>query len=293
MKMSVTLSLLLSLFLLIHSSNGYDITQILNKYPDFSTFNSYLTQTNLASAINSRNTITVLVVDNANLAPLSSKSLDVIKNILSVHVLLDYYDVAKLQQLTAASPLPTTFFQTTGLAVGQQGFLNVTHPSADTVAFGSAMPGSTQGSSLVKSVAAEPYNISILQISNAIIPQGIDGAKTSAPAATTPPPPPPAPATNTSTPPAPGTRHNHGHAPAPAPSTRHNHGHSPAPSTRHGHGPGPKAVEPGPTTVHHGPTNTKQGHPTNISPPNQGCCPHHGCHSICCPWLSLGPCCVG
>ncbi|XP_042043180.1 fasciclin-like arabinogalactan protein 14 [Salvia splendens] len=220
--------LILSLLLLIHSSNGFDITQILNQYPDFSNFNSYLSQTNLASAINSRNTITVLVVDNANIASLSSRSPDVIKNILSVHIILDYYDVTKLQQLTATSPLPTTLFQSTGLALGQQGFLNVTHPSTASITFGSAMPGSTQTSTLVKSVTSEPYNLSILQISSPIIPQSIDGVKTSAPAATTaatatPPPPAPATANATTTTPPPLPQH---------PPLRQRH-HSPSPSTSH------------------------------------------------------------
>ncbi|KAH6819539.1 FASCICLIN-like arabinogalactan protein 14 precursor [Perilla frutescens var. frutescens] len=234
MKMSViTLSLLFSLSLLTYTTNAFDITQILNQYPDFSTFNSYLTQTNLAAEINARQTITVLVVDNAHAAPLSAKPLDLIKNILSVHVILDYFDAPKLQQLSGSSALVTTLFQATGLARGQQGFLNITRATSGSIVFGSAMPGSPLDSNLVKSVVLQPYNISVLQVSSAIIPQGIDGSKISSPPVTpvataTPPPPPPSvtpassvtPATSTpvssqTAPPTPATRA----IPVPVPST--------------------------------------------------------------------------
>ncbi|KAI3455173.1 hypothetical protein Pfo_011836 [Paulownia fortunei] len=166
--MNVNLSLLFSFFLPLHKANAFNITQVLSQYPDFSNFNSYLTETNLAGEINSRQTITVLPVDNSNLSPLSGKSSDVLKNILSLHVILDYFDVQKLQKLTNRSTIVTTLFQTTGLARGQQGFLNVTHLSMDSVVFGSAVPGSTLGSSLVKSIASQPYNLS-----------GIDGTTNS------------------------------------------------------------------------------------------------------------------
>ncbi|XP_057767742.1 fasciclin-like arabinogalactan protein 14 [Salvia miltiorrhiza] len=185
--MTLPLSLLFSLLLSLHTANAFDITQLLNQYPDFATFNSYLTQTNLAADINARNTITVLVLDNGSLSPLAGKPVDHIRSILAVHVLLDYYDAPRLQTQAASRNLITTLFQTTGLARGQQGFLSVASPAPGTFAFGSAMPGSPLNSNLVKSVFLQPYNISILQLSGAIIPQGIDGTKTSSPPSTSPP----------------------------------------------------------------------------------------------------------
>ncbi|KAL3655122.1 hypothetical protein CASFOL_000908 [Castilleja foliolosa] len=178
MKIRANLSLFLSLFLLLHIANAFNITQILIQYPDFSSFNTYLTQANLAGPINSRNSITVLVVENSNLSPVSGKSPQVLANILSVHVILDYFDVPKLQQLQNGPTTLTTLFQTTGIARGQQGFLNVTHLSTSSVAFGSAAAGSAAGSNLVKSVFTEPYNISVLQVSNIIVPPGLDGQVT-------------------------------------------------------------------------------------------------------------------
>lgn len=169
-------SFLLSFFLFFYKTNAFNITHLLGQYPDFSTFNNYLTQTQLSAAINSRQTITVLAVENAGISPLSGKPTDVLKKIMSVHVVLDYYDVSKLQKLPNKTSLLTTLFQSSGQAIGQQGFLNVTDLSTGSVVLSSAVKGSTLGASLVKSVAAEPYNISVLQISTVIIPTGIDGS---------------------------------------------------------------------------------------------------------------------
>ncbi|KAL1554079.1 fasciclin-like arabinogalactan protein 3 [Salvia divinorum] len=193
--MALSLPLLLSLFISLHTANAFDVTQILNQYPEFATFNSYLTQTNLAAEINARNTITLLILDNGSLSPLSGKPVDLIRSILSVHVLLDYYDAPRLQTQAASRNLITTLFQTTGLARGQQGFLSVSSSALGSFSFGSAMPGSPLDSNLVKSVLLQPYNISILQVSSAILPQGIDGTKTSSPPST------PPPATASATPP--------------------------------------------------------------------------------------------
>ncbi|KAK4414043.1 Fasciclin-like arabinogalactan protein 14 [Sesamum alatum] len=153
MEMSVV-KISISLFtfsLLFHNAIAFNITLVLSQYPAFSTFNSYLSQTNLAGDINSRQTITILAVENNNLSPLSGKSPNVLKNIMSVHVILDYYDVPKIQKLSNQSTIVTTLFQTTGLAKGEQGFVNITHLSSDTIGFGSAIPGSTLGSNLVNS----------------------------------------------------------------------------------------------------------------------------------------------
>ncbi|KAL6996772.1 hypothetical protein U1Q18_006900 [Sarracenia purpurea var. burkii] len=178
--MCFKVSLLVSFFLLFFffDANAFNITQLLDQYPAFSTFNNYLTQTQLAAAINGRRTITVLVVDNGGTSPLSGKPTEVLMKIMSVHVVLDYYDVSKLQKLPNKTTSLTTLFQASGRAVGQQGFLNVTDLSTGSVVFASAVHGSTLGANLVKSVASQPYNISVLQISSVIIPNGIDGPST-------------------------------------------------------------------------------------------------------------------
>ncbi|XP_059291089.1 fasciclin-like arabinogalactan protein 3 [Lycium ferocissimum] len=74
-----------------------------------------------------------------------------------------------------------TLFQTTGQANNDQGFLNVTDLGSGSIYLGSAAKGATLGSNLVKSIASQPFNISILQISNVIIPLGIDSSTSSGP----------------------------------------------------------------------------------------------------------------
>nr|GEX64264.1 retrotransposon protein, putative, Ty1-copia subclass [Tanacetum cinerariifolium] len=62
-----------------------------------SEYNNYLSQTKLDDEINSRDTITVLVLNNGAVSALAAKHpLAVVKNVLSLHILLDYYDNKKL-----------------------------------------------------------------------------------------------------------------------------------------------------------------------------------------------------
>ncbi|KAL5974004.1 hypothetical protein ACLOJK_030665 [Asimina triloba] len=171
---------LLLLLLASSSASAFNITRMLDQYPDFSNFNSLLTQTHLASEINSRQTITVLVVDNGAVSGLYSSPADVQKHVLSVHVVLDYYDMEKLKQSSKKSTLLTTLFQSSGLATNQQGFINVTiDKSSGEISMGSAVPGSTLDARVVKQVASSPYNISVLQVSTLIRPAGIDDANAS------------------------------------------------------------------------------------------------------------------
>ncbi|KAI3990552.1 hypothetical protein MKX01_022852 [Papaver californicum] len=166
--------LCISLILLyVSSSQAFNITKLLAFYdPTYSTFNSYLTRANLASDINRRQTITVIAVPNSAMKSLEGKSKDVIKDVMSLHVMLDLF-----QRKT----LLTTLFQSRGIADGQQGFLNVTVLSSGEVAFGSVVKVSQLNSHLVKSVVAQPYKIFVLEVSSLIIPQGIDNSPPSPP----------------------------------------------------------------------------------------------------------------
>ncbi|KAI3932581.1 hypothetical protein MKW98_012552 [Papaver atlanticum] len=210
--------LCISLILLyVSSAQAFNITKLLAFYdPTYSTFNSYLTQANLASDINRRQTITVLAVPNSAMKSLEGKSKDVIKDVMSLHVILDYFDDQKIHKLSRETALLTTLFQSSGVADGQQGFLNVTVLSSGEVAFGSAVKGAQLNAQLVKSVAAQPYNISVLEVSSLIIPQGIDNSPPS-------PPPPPSAA------PAPSPTKSK-KAPTPAPAKAPKSSKSPAPA---------------------------------------------------------------
>ncbi|GAB2243342.1 hypothetical protein Droror1_Dr00020117 [Drosera rotundifolia] len=164
-------------FLIVSSptfSSAFNITRLLNQHPEFGTFNDLLSQTGVAEAINSRQTITVLVVNNDSMGGVAGKPQSTIRNILATHVILDYYDKTKLSDLSKKSTLLTTLFQTTGIAGRMQGFLNITRLASGEIVVGSAVQGAELNSKLTAVVAAQPYNISVLQVSQPIVAPGID-----------------------------------------------------------------------------------------------------------------------
>nr|GMC57360.1 fasciclin-like arabinogalactan protein 1 [Ipomoea batatas]GMD19213.1 fasciclin-like arabinogalactan protein 1 [Ipomoea batatas] len=81
-------------------------------------------------------------------------SIYTIKNILSFHVLLDYYGAKKLHQLINSTALAATMFQTTGFTPGAAGFVNITDLKGE------------------KAVELIPYNISIIHISS-VLPSAV------------------------------------------------------------------------------------------------------------------------
>ncbi|KAF7138529.1 hypothetical protein RHSIM_Rhsim07G0025400 [Rhododendron simsii] len=168
---------LLFITLSVTAISAHNITQILSPFPEYSQFNTYLTQTKLSDEINSRDTITVLVLNNAAISVLATEQspLSVVKKVLSLHVLLDYFDAKKLHQISAGTALSTTLYQTTGDAQGKLGFVNITDLKGGKVGFGSAAdpPGAALNSTYVKEVKTMPYHISVLEISEPIFAPGI------------------------------------------------------------------------------------------------------------------------
>ncbi|XP_051115481.1 fasciclin-like arabinogalactan protein 2 [Andrographis paniculata] len=150
---------------------GHNITRILAKHPDFSTFNHYLSATHLADEINRRRTITVCVVDNAAMSDLLSKhfSLPTIKNILSLHIFADYFGAKKLHRIAKGSATTSSLFQATGEATGMSGYVNITVHKGGKVGFSPADDGGDSPmASLVKSVEDLPYDISVIHISHVL-----------------------------------------------------------------------------------------------------------------------------
>lgn len=162
---AATVCLLISL--LACSIQAHNITRILAKHPQFSTFNHYLTVTHLAAEINRRQTITVCAVDNAAMADLLSKQLPIyaIKNVLSLHIFVDYFGSKKLHQISNGTVLTSTMFQATGSAPGSSGYVNITDLKGGKVGFGTEDNGGKLDAVYVKSLEEIPYNISVIQIS--------------------------------------------------------------------------------------------------------------------------------
>ncbi|XP_039115687.1 fasciclin-like arabinogalactan protein 14 [Dioscorea cayenensis subsp. rotundata] len=200
LEVKITLLPLLLLIATISSTTSatFNITEILSKYPDFSSFNDLLSVTGVADQINSRQSITILAVDDSGIDAVSGRPVDVVKRILSVHVILDYFDAAKLEKLSGKTTILTTLFQSSGIAANKAGFLNVTDMEDELVSFGSAVPGAGIGANLVKEVFTKPYDLSILQVSDIIVPPGIENLQSSSPT-NSPATPPPNSATTTTT----------------------------------------------------------------------------------------------
>jgi hypothetical protein len=184
MQLTVLLSLLFLLSTATTITYGHNITSILGQHPSLSTFNHYLTLTHLAGEINRRTTITVCAVDNAAMSEILSKkpSISTIKNILSLHVLLDYFGTKKLHQIRDGTALAATMFQATGSAPGSTGFVNITDVKGGKVAFGPKDNGGNLDVFYVKSVEEIPYNISVIQISK-LLPSDVAAAPTPEPSA--------------------------------------------------------------------------------------------------------------
>ncbi|RAL37802.1 hypothetical protein DM860_000496 [Cuscuta australis] len=163
---AVFLPLILAIFPSV-AAEAHNITSILAKHNEFSTFNHYLSLTRLAGEINSRRTITVCAVDDAAMADLLAQqhSIHTIKNILSLHVLLDYYGRRKLRQLANGSALAATMFQPTGSAPG---FVKIADLEAGKVGFGSQGEGEPLQATFVKAVEEIPYNISVIHITRVL-----------------------------------------------------------------------------------------------------------------------------
>ncbi|XP_047336857.1 fasciclin-like arabinogalactan protein 1 [Impatiens glandulifera] len=151
----------------VSTTEAHNITRILAKFPDFSAFNHYLTLTHLAAEINSRRTITVLAVSNEGMEDLLSKHLQIsfIKNVLSFHVLLDYFDARKLHQITGGTALAATVFQASGNAPGSSGFVKITDLRRGRVGFGAQDTGGIIDAVFIKSLEEIAFNISVIQIS--------------------------------------------------------------------------------------------------------------------------------
>ncbi|XP_059283494.1 fasciclin-like arabinogalactan protein 1 [Lycium ferocissimum] len=179
---ATVVTVVLSLSLLLCVTESHNITRILAKHPQFSTFNHYLTTTHLANEINRRQTITICAVDNAGMSDLLSKHLSIasMKNVLSFHVLLDYFGAKKLHQITNGTALAATMFQATGSASGSSGFVNITNLKGGKVAFSPADYDGVPPAKFVKSIDEIPYNISVIQIST-ILPSNEAEAPTPGP----------------------------------------------------------------------------------------------------------------
>ncbi|KAI5403515.1 fasciclin-like arabinogalactan protein 14 [Lathyrus oleraceus] len=157
--------LCLALMLSFSSINCIDITKILGQNPEFSTFNKYLTETKLAEQINTAKAVTILALDNTDIACLSGKSPDAVKTVIGTHIVTDFYDEKKLFEAIGSHAELATLSPASGLAAK----IYVALINEGEVAFGSAIAGSTFDTKLVRTVTTEAGVISVLQVTQPIV----------------------------------------------------------------------------------------------------------------------------
>eukprot|EP00252_Welwitschia_mirabilis_P011104 TRINITY_DN2496_c0_g1_i3.p1 TRINITY_DN2496_c0_g1~~TRINITY_DN2496_c0_g1_i3.p1 ORF type:complete len:404 (+),score=-12.83 TRINITY_DN2496_c0_g1_i3:134-1345(+) len=150
------------------AAESFNITKILAKYPEYSKFNRALSETKIADEINSRQTITVLALANGVMGALDGMDLQTKKHALRMQVVLDYFDPEKLHDISNGTTLTTTLYQTTGNALGNSGFVNITDLKGGKVGFGPAEKGSKLSATYVKSVKQVGYNLSVIEVSQPI-----------------------------------------------------------------------------------------------------------------------------
>ncbi|KAJ1420135.1 FAS1 domain [Sesbania bispinosa] len=166
------LALLLAFSSTIH---GLDITKQLSQYPEFESFNKYLTETKLAEQINGLKAVTVLAIDNKALSSLSGKSPDAVKAIIGNHVLVGYYDEKKLVEAQGSH----TQLETLSPVSGPAKSILVALINEGEVAFSSAVKGSPFDTKLVSTVSTQPDTVSILQVTQPIVAPGVESSTSS------------------------------------------------------------------------------------------------------------------
>ncbi|KAL1300912.1 hypothetical protein HN51_045539 [Arachis hypogaea] len=147
--------LCLALFLAFSSCiHGLDITSALSKYPEFTKFSKYLTETKLVDQINGQKAVTVLALGDDALASLDGKPRDYIKAVLANHVVTNYYD-EKLLVGAVGSHEKLATLSSSGI------FVNLINDGE--VAFAPAEKEQYE-SKLVRTVETQPESLSILEV---------------------------------------------------------------------------------------------------------------------------------
>ncbi|KAK7311835.1 hypothetical protein RJT34_10223 [Clitoria ternatea] len=152
--------------------HGLDITKYLTDYPEF---NKRLTETKLVDKINGLKTVTILPFDDVAMKNLTGMSPEVVKAILSVHVLVDFYDEQKLVMDFQGTHRIETLFQSSGLAKGNQGYIYMSLVGVGTMVFASAVDGK-YNVKVKSSVTPEPGSVAIHMVTQPFEVPGIEAS---------------------------------------------------------------------------------------------------------------------
>ncbi|KAM7253960.1 hypothetical protein ACFE04_031642 [Oxalis oulophora] len=146
-------------FVFVHFllANG-DVTSMLGSDPNFSTFNAYLTQSQVATSVSGQ-VSTVLAVENGAMQQLKGQANDTIQKIMAFHVVVGYYDEAAIKALNGTSDTVRTL----------NGNMFLTKSNTGSIMFVSR--GSV--AHYIKQVDSVAGRLAILQVSNILLPPGV------------------------------------------------------------------------------------------------------------------------
>lgn len=182
----VSLTFVVVLSCLAASIQGFNITSILEAYPDYGLFNEWLSLTGVANEVNARTGLTVLASTNSSVQSYVSQiknastqpGLGEVADTLRYQILLTYYGIPELMKITLNNFTEvTTLLQTTGRTNDSAGFVDIFHVNDTTSNSGGTkfvishfIPDSYGNETIVKNVTALPYEYSILEVSSVVIP---------------------------------------------------------------------------------------------------------------------------
>jgi hypothetical protein len=147
---------------------AFDVIEMLADKPTYSTFLKLLQDTKVAGEANQLRSATLLVVPDKLAKPLASLPADKVRPAVENHVLLSYFDPIKLDEMKTRTAILPTLLSVTDKKLG---VLNYTRADDGQMYFGA--PGAPCVAKLVKVVAARPYSVSIMEISEPILPAAL------------------------------------------------------------------------------------------------------------------------
>ncbi|CAM6091969.1 unnamed protein product [Calypogeia fissa] len=175
---------LMLLSLVATSTEALNVTQDVSAYPDYSQMTALLSSTGVNGEIDSRNSLTLLVVTNAVLSAFISANPNVdqaqLGDLLRYHCLLQYLDIPELDKISVGNPTTvTTLYQTTGRAPMNSGSVNI-YNNGTNILVGQANVATTPTTMIVTNLTQRPYNVSYLEVDSVLVPPGFGAAPTTA-----------------------------------------------------------------------------------------------------------------
>ena len=155
---------------------AFDVIQMLADKPRYATFSKLLQQTKVAGEANQLRAATLLVVPDKLVKSLTSLPDDKLGPAVANHVLLSYFDPIKLDEMKTRTAILPTLLSNTDKKLG---VLNYSRADDGQMYFGA--PGASCVAKLVKVVAARPYSVSIMEVSEPILPAGFMTSTVAAP----------------------------------------------------------------------------------------------------------------